>query len=336
MKNAFKNPMFLLGFLYIFGLVVISFVYSAAVHNKVHQVLYLLDKNRHMVAVAPISPRWSLPLGTDRMGFDMLSKILLGAKYTILGAIIIGLIRMVIAVPIGMFLGVYLKRYKKYVNGIVDSFHFIPLTVIAFYILYPVLWEPKSGFHTSLWERMSMEVIILALLTVPVIAVVIGNETGRIIENEYVVCARTLGAGKWRVIIKHIVPGLKEKIFVLLGQQTMQALIVLAHLGYLELFFGGTRVKYGFDVDPPTSITNEWSGLIGNTFRYLHIAAWVPLSPIVCFAISMIAISFMVEGYVQATAGHSHYFKKKKGDARKKEVSVKPEEDSFVLQKEIS
>jgi peptide/nickel transport system permease protein len=335
MKQAFKNPLFLIGFLFITGLVILSFIYTAAVHNKVHQVMFLFDKNGKLEAASPISPRWKLPFGTDRPGNDMLSKILLGAKYTILGALSVAAIRMAMAIPIGLFLGLHLKRYKKYIASLVDSFHFIPLTVIAFYILVPVLMEPENGFRISLFARMFLEVIILAALTVPVIAVVIGNETGRLIQNEYVMCAKTLGAGQWRLIIKHIIPGMKEKLFVLFGQQMRQALIVLSHLGYLKLFFGGSHVTMGGE-DPPMSITYEWSGIIGDTFNYLHTAVWVPLIPISCFAVTMIAVSFMIEGYVQATAGHTHYYKKKRQKIRIYKIKSDPEKEEFVLVRKTS
>jgi peptide/nickel transport system permease protein len=297
--------------------------------------MFLFGKNGNLEAASPISPRWKLPFGTDRAGNDMLSKILLGAKYTILGALSIAVFRMAMAIPIGILLGLYLKRYKKYISSLVDSFHFIPLTVISFYILTPVLMEPEDGFRMGLFVRMFLEVIILAALTVPVIAVIIGNETGRMLRNEYIICAKTLGAGQWRLIIKHIIPGMKEKLFVLFGQQMMQALIVLSHLGYLKLFFGGSHVSMGGD-DPPMSITYEWSGLIGDTFNYLHAAVWVPLTPIICFAITMIAVSFIIEGYVQATTGHTHYFKRKKQKRSVQKIESYPRKEEFQLVRKTS
>ncbi|MGV3463979.1 MAG: ABC transporter permease [Heyndrickxia sp.] len=320
MKSPWKNPLFLIGFIFIAGLLLASFLYSDISHNHVRQFRMLYDAHGNMIEASPISPKWNIPFGTDRMGFDMFTKVLIGAKFTILGAMAVAVVRMMFAVPMGLLLGTYFRKQKKYISGLVDSFHFIPLSVIAVYILSPVLLEPQEGFHSTIFERMVMEIILLALLTVPVIAVLIGNEASKAFQEEFVTCSRTLGASKFRLIRKHIFPALREKIFVIFGQQVMQSLIILSHLGLFQLFFGGTRIHSdGLSSDPPTSITNEWSGMIGDSFRYLHAAIWVPLTPIFCFVVSMLAISFMIEGYVQATTGYSYYFKRKK---RKHEIKT--------------
>ncbi|MBS4175353.1 ABC transporter permease subunit [Bacillus sp. FJAT-49736] len=325
MKSPWKNPLFLIGFIFIASLLIASILYSEITHNHVRQFRILYDNHGKMIEVSPISPKWNIPFGTDRLGFDMFTKVLIGAKYTILGAIAVAAIRMFLAIPIGLFLGTYLRKQKKYFSGLVDSFHFIPLTVLAVYILTPILYEPLEGFHNTMTQRVVIEIILLALLTVPVIAVLISNEASKAYQEEFVTCSKTLGASKLRLIRKHIFPAMREKIFVIFGQQIMQALIIFAHLGLFQLFFGGTHNKSdGLFRDPPVSVSNEWSGLIGDSFRYLNLASWIPLTPIICFAITMLALSFMIEGYVQATTGHSHYFKRKKRNHNVKSLERTP------------
>ena len=320
MKSAWKNPLFLIGFLFITGLLIISYIYSGIHDNHVPKYRWLYDADGKIIGGSPQPPSLKNPLGTDKEGYDMLGKALAGAKYTILSALAVAALRMLIAVPLGLILGVYFKRMKRFVNGFIDSFHFIPLTILAYYLLIPVLWMPNGGFQTTMFERIAGEVLILAVLTVPVIMVLIGNEAGRIVEQEFVLAAKTLGASKIRMIIKHVFPALREKVFVIFGQQLMQTLIIFAHLGLLKLFLGGTKVSYDpYFADPPQTITYEWSGLIGDTYKLLQWIPWVPLTPIGCFALTMLAVSFMIEGYVQATSGHSHYFKKGK---RKKTAAV--------------
>ncbi|RDI41948.1 ABC transporter permease [Falsibacillus pallidus] len=333
MKSVWKNPWFLIGFIFITGILIASFVYSGVTDNQVPKYRWIYDADGKIIGGSPQPPSWKTPLGTDKLGYDMFAKAIMGAKYTILAAISVAALRILVAVPIGMVMGVYFKKGKRYVNGFIDSFHFIPFTILAYYLLHPILWMPQGGFQTSMFERIALEVIILALLTVPVISVLISNEAGRVIEQEFVLASRTLGAGKMRLIFKHVFPALREKVFVLFGQQMMQTLIVFAHLGLLQLFLGGTKVSYDpYFGDPPQTISNEWSGLIGDTYKLLEWIPWVPLTPIVCFALTMIAVSFMIEGYVQSTTGHSHYFKKGKRKKKKPEAALaakeiaKPEE----------
>ncbi|RLQ93431.1 ABC transporter permease [Falsibacillus albus] len=339
MKSVWKNPFFLIGFIFIAGVLIASFIYSGITNDHIPKYRFIYDDNGKIIGGSPQPPSWKSPFGTDKGGYDMFAKAIVGAKYTILSALAVGVVRMVLAVPIGLFLGVFLRRKKKYINGFVDSFHYIPLTILAVYLLRPILLEPQGGFTTTIFERIAMEVVILAILTVPIIVVVIGNETGRVAEQEFVLCSKTLGAGKLRIIRKHIFPALREKIFVIFGQQMMQTLIVFSHLGLLQIFLGGTHISYDpWMPDPPQSITYEWSGLIGNTYKLLQWIPWVPLTPIICFALTMIAVSFMIEGYVQATTGYSHYFKKGKGKKQKvKELpKLEPSPEEFHLYQKSS
>ena len=308
MKNVFKQPLFLIGFFFIAVMIAASFSYSFIWGNEIRKLYYVYE-NGKLLEGAPLSPRWSYPLGTDALGYDLLGKILIGAKYTILASIAVAALRVFIAMPFGFLLGTLFHKQKKYINGLIDSFHYVPLTIIAYYILRPILWEPYEGFQTSLAERLIIEVVLLALLTFPVIVVLIGNEASLIYKQEFVLCAKTLGAGPIRLMTKHVYPILREKLFVIFGQEMMQTLIILSHLGLLKLFLGGTNIDYSRMPDPPQSISYEWSGLIGDSFRYIQTAPWIPLTPIFCFAATMLAVALMIEGYVRATSGKSHYFK---------------------------
>ncbi|PFA70482.1 peptide ABC transporter permease [Bacillus sp. AFS015802] len=308
-RSVWRNPFFLIGFTFMILMLVSSFVYSIVWGNEVRR-LYFLSVEGKVVESSPISPKWSFPFGTDALGLDMLGKIIIGAKYTILTALVIAFLRVFLAIPLGLILGTFLMKYKKYINGWIDSFHYIPLTILAYFLLFPVLWEPFEGFSTSIVERFVIEILILSLLIVPILSALLGNEVSLLYKQEFIMSAKTLGAGRWRIIFKHILPSMKEKLVILLGQQFMQTLIIFIHLGLLTLFLGGTDVDYQLVNDPPRSITYEWSGLIGDSFRYLQGAPWIPLTPILFFSATMLSVSLMIEGYVQVTSGQSHYKKK--------------------------
>ncbi|WP_421378482.1 ABC transporter permease [Bacillus salacetis] len=321
-RSVWKHPFFLSGFIFIAALLIFSFAYSFLWGNEVRK-LYYISVDSVPVESAPISPKWTYPFGTDPLGLDMLGKVIIGAKYTILAALVVAFLRVFISLPLGFFLGVYLQRYRKYFNGTVESFHYIPLSILAYFLLYPVLWEPYEGFSTSMGERLVIETIVLTLLVVPIISSLLGNEIAQVYKSEFITSAQALGARKFRIMIKHILPAIREKLVILFGQQVMQTLIIFIHLGLLKLFLGGTDVDYQLVNDPPKSMTLEWSGLIGDTFRYLQGAPWVPLTPILFFAATMFAVALMIEGYVQATSGYSYYsrkFKRKASIAEQVEV----------------
>lgn len=327
-KNVWRNPLFLTGFTFIAVMLVASFVYTMVWGNKVRR-LYFISVEGVVVESSPISPKWLFPFGTDPLGLDMLGKIIIGAKYSIITALVIAFLRVLLAIPLGLILGTFLMKYKKYINGWIDSFHYIPLTILAYFLLEPVLWEPFEGFSTSIVERFVIEILILTLLIVPILSALLGNEVSILYKQEFIMSAKTLGAGKWRIIFKHILPSMKEKLVILFGQQFMQTLIIFIHLGLLSLFLGGTDVDYQLVNDPPRSMTYEWSGLIGDSFRYLQGAPWIPLTPILFFSATMLSVSLMIEGYVQATSGQSYYKNKFK-------AAYRPLEDKKVDQLESS
>ncbi|MGE6754182.1 ABC transporter permease [Rossellomorea sp. NPDC071047] len=314
-KSVWKNPLFLIGFTFIALMLVSSFIYTLVWGNEVRR-LYFISVEGVVMESSPISPKWLFPFGTDPLGLDMLGKIIIGAKYTILTALVIAFLRVLLALPIGFILGTFLVKYKKYINGWIDSFHYIPLTILAYFLLEPILWEPFGGFPNSIVERFIIEILILTFLIVPILSSLFGNEVSMLYKQEFIMSAKTLGAGNWRIIFKHILPGMKEKLVVVFGQQFMQTLIIFIHLGLLTLFLGGTDVDYQMVHDPPRSITYEWSGLIGDSFRYLQGAPWVPLTPILFFSATMLSVSLMIEGYVQATSGQSYYKEKFKAAYR--------------------
>lgn len=295
-----KKPYFVLGFSILAFFLVGSFVYEG-IYGNVPKQTFFVTENGRAVEGPPISPQWAHPLGTDQYGYDLLGKLMLGAKYTILAALAIAALRMLIAVPLGYVLGTYLQRQRSWVVGLADSLHYIPLTLFAAYVLYPVLWMPQGGFATGMWERIAIQIILMALLTVPIVAVLVSNEAELLSRQEYILASKVLGAGRTRIIRKHMYPQMREKLAVLYGQQVIETFIILAHLSLFDLFLGGTKVSYDpIFGDPPMSISYEWAGLFGSTFRYLQGAPWLPLFPVLFIALAILAVSLMLEGYLQS------------------------------------
>ncbi|MFD1735128.1 ABC transporter permease [Bacillus salitolerans] len=341
-KRLLTQPLFLIGFLVIVGLVLSSFLYTAIYHNEIPQDRYLYDDNGRIVDSSPLSPSKEIWFGTDRDGFHMLHKVIIGAKFTILAALGIAFLRVLVAIPIGMILSSYLTKSRKYINGFVDSFHYIPLSLIAYYILYPVLWMGPAGYQHTLTERVVIEVVVLTVLTLPILSVLIGNEGSFIMKKDYIISAQTLGASRWHIIRKHILPSMKEKFMIMFGQQVVQVLLIFSHLGLLKLFFGGTVVSYDpLFRDPPSSSTLEWSGLIGDAQQHLYTAIWIPFTPILFFAITIFAVNLMIEGFTKVSTGETRSKKKKEkvNHSKNQETDTTDEtihKKSFELEKQQS
>lgn len=304
MKSVWRQPYFVFGFIVLAFFLIGSFVFEWIFGPDPKQT-YFLYENGRVVEAAPLSPSWMHPFGTDQYGYDMLAKIMLGAKYTIIAAMGVAAVRMFIAVPLGFAIGTYWQKRRTLINSFIDPLHYVPMTIFAYLMLYPVLWQPMEGFSTTVWERIVIQVVLMAIISVPVVAVLIGNEANLLYHQEYILASRTLGASRRRIIIRHLFPMMREKLFVLYGQQVVETLVVFTHLGLLQLFIGGTKVSYDpMFGDPPKSIAYEWAGLFGSSFRYLQGVPWLPLAPAICFALLILAVAAMIEGYTRAVSGH--------------------------------
>lgn len=324
--------MFLIAFFYFLIVLVSSFYIDFGLNGELRSIRILYDDKGNAVESAPISPHWWLPLGTDNLGNDLLMKSLDGAKYTIITAFVIALLRITLSVVVGLTISVYFKRLQKYLNAFSDSFQYIPLTLLAVFVLTPILWEPEPGFVYSFTERLVLQVLLLTLLSLPMLSSLFSNEVELLLQKEFIQSSKILGASNRFLIGKHILPLLKERIVILFGQQMIQVLIILAHLGIFKLFLGGTDVTYErFVRVPPKSITNDWSGLIGDGFYSFVSAPWVFLAPIGFFTLTIIAINFMIESYKHVNSIHLEKVQKRK----KKMKEAKPKLESQYIEKEL-
>ncbi|MEH7748471.1 ABC transporter permease subunit [Neobacillus drentensis] len=176
----------------------------------------------------------------------------------------------------------------KSVKTLFEPFSVVPQTIIAYFILYSVLWMQLDGFHTPFWKRSLFETFILVMIAIPNLSLQVANEMKLIEKESFIEASRTLGADKTRIFLKHIVPHVYEKWILLFGQQFIQSLQLLAHLGFMKLFFGGTH--YPDDDTPPRTISHEWSGVIGGDISYLYTQSWIVLVPIVFFILTAICV----------------------------------------------
>jgi peptide/nickel transport system permease protein len=326
--RLFKNPLFLIGFIVIAGLLTASFVHKYVYDNEIQQVMFLTDENGDLIDSAPIAPSKEFPLGSDSGGRDILTMLISGTKYTLLFAFTVAFLRVLFSIALGILYGSYLLRFKTYVERFVDAFHFIPLTLVAYYILQPILYQSTMGFGFTFKERIILEGLVLVVLAIPITSVLIANEIELVLKKEFILSAKTLGGSKFHVMWKHVRPHLFGRIAIIYGQQVIQVLLVLAHLGLLKLFLGGTIVDYTIMGDRPKTLSYEWSGMIGSSMRWFHSDAdYIFYSPILFFAVSILAMNFMLEGFKRVTNDRTYLMKKQRKELKKLKRQQRKEKD---------
>ncbi|MFZ3578885.1 ABC transporter permease subunit [Virgibacillus sp. DJP39] len=314
-----KNYKFAIGSLFFIILISYSLIYSVTTNNHIDKVSILYEADGVSIkSTPPHPPGTPFLLGTDGAGFSMYDMLIVGAKYTLVFAIIIAILRVFIGLLGGMFFAFAIgPRHQNWIEKMVDSIHFLPLSVIAYLLLGPILMEGFSGFAYSMTERIVLEIIILTILVVPLTSVLLGNEMKRVLNYEFILSAKVLGGSRVHIFWRHVLPHIGARMTILFGQQFIQVLLIFMHLGIFNFFFGGTNVSFGLGAAPPRTITYEWSGLIGSTMHAISsgeywLIAWVLLA----FMVSIFAMQFIIQGVKemqQTKVGVMYKLRKHKG-----------------------
>jgi peptide/nickel transport system permease protein len=298
MNQVFKNKSFLVGFLFLSGLLISSFMYSFVLKEIIpNPPDSIYTEDNRLIDIPPYSPSWKHPFGVDRQGSDVFWKVIDGAKFTIFAAIFISLIRMVFSLAGGLVYAFYLGRYTFIIESIVRAFRFTPVILIAllFFTTIPTN-EGASGVYSIM-----LQLFILAMVAVPPLISLIGQEVTVCLNNEYITCSRVIGANNFWLMKKHIMSHMKPRLFLYFTQQIIQALILLVHLGTFNILLGGSRIVGKFSGleqvgTVALSLTNEWSGLIGLSYRELMLDPWILLGPCIGFVLTIFSFKLIGNG----------------------------------------
>lgn len=207
-------------------------------------------------------------LGTDLLGRDLLSRMLHGARATLLVGILANGIALAIGATIGITAG--------YLRGIVGSvlMRFTDLMSAFPALLLAILLA--AMFNPSLW----IVVIVIALVSWVQVARVVYAETVSLSERDYVAAVRAVGASTPRILLRHILPHL------------MPILIVWGTLGIATTSLFEAMLSYlGMGVQPPTP---SWGNMVNENQTYFESAPWLVFFP--GLAIGLLALSFNLVG----------------------------------------
>ncbi|WP_430789671.1 ABC transporter permease subunit [Virgibacillus flavescens] len=330
-----KNWKFAAGCLFFIVVIGYSLFYSITTDNHVEQVKFLFADDGSLISAPPHKPTEPFLIGSDRYGFSLFDQIVVGAKYTLLCGLLIAVLRVFGGLLFGLFYAFKLKpRAQQWFSKMVDSIHFVPLSVIAYILLSMIIFGSRGVITESIADKVAVEVVILTVLVIPLTTILIGKDINRVMQNEFIMSATVLGGGKLHIFRNHILPHIGPRMAVLFGQQFIQVLLIFIHLGVYNIFLGGTIIESGMLAGPPQTVTYDWSSLISiNRYAFkageYSLLAWVLLA----FILSIFAMQLVIQGVKEVQqAKVGVIFRAQKWKNRKKTIS-QPEE-THVLPEE--
>ncbi len=235
----------------------------------------LFDANLHLVC--PAEGGQLFLLGTDRLGHDMLSRIIYGARISLTIGILGVMMSFVLGIVIGGLAGYHGGVFDLLVQRVIEVLQSIPSIPLwmALAAIIPVTWSPILVYIGI--------TVILGLLDWTGLARAVRSKLLSLREEDYVLAAQVMGAGSARIIRRHLVPGF------------MSHLIASATLTIPGMILGETALSFlGIGLRPPIT---SW-GILLTEARSVNIIALYPwlLFPVVPVILVILAFNFLGDG----------------------------------------
>lgn len=257
--DLMRNPLAVVGSLIILALILTAiFAPWIAPESPVGQDL----SNRLM---PPSAEHW---MGTDELGRDIFSRVVYGARITLL---IVGLVA-VISAPLGLLIGAISGYFGGWTDrvlmGLTDVFLSMPKLILAL------------AFAAALGPGIENAIIAIAITTWPAYARIARAETLTIRNSEFVAATRLLGASHTRLITRHILPLCTSSMIIRVTLDMAGIILTAAGLGFL-----------GLGAQPPLP---EWGAMISRGRSFILDQWWVATMP--GFAIIVVSLGFCFLG----------------------------------------
>lgn len=211
------------------------------------------------------APNWKHWMGTDTLGRDMATRILMGGRVSLMVGILATGVASIIGVGYGLIAGLAGRRVDSAMMRIVDILYAFPF--ITFVIILVTL------FGREFW------LIFVAIGAVEwlTMARVVRGQVLALKNLEFVMAARACGAGFWHILFKHMLPNVMGPVIVYTSLTVPGVMLLEATLSFL-----------GLGIQPPDA---SWGVLIGEGAQSMGTAPWLLIGPSLFFSATLLALN---------------------------------------------
>ena len=209
-------------------------------------------------------------LGTDELGRDVFTRMLYGSRISIAIGILPSLISLIIGVIAGLTAGYFGGAVDYVIMRVADVMLSIPSLLLAMVVMYTLGSSTVNLF------------VALSMTGWSSVARVVRSQTLSIKQSEYIEAARSIGVGKWRIMIRHILPNCIPSLIVLFTLNVPSAILSESSLSFL-----------GIGIKLPAS---SWGLIVNQGRQFLFTQPWLCMAPCAAIMIVVLAFNFLGDG----------------------------------------
>ena len=212
-------------------------------------------------------PTWDHMLGGDQIGRDLLSRVIHGAR--------VSLIVTAISLSSGMLVGISMGLVSGYYGGIIDE---VIMRITDIWLGLPFILIAIVAV-IALGQTFVILLILLALLAWPPFIRNVRGEVLTLKTRDYVALAKVSGASTFRILVWHILPGVFNTVIVIATLRVGQLILAEAILSFL-----------GAGIPPPTP---AWGAMVADGRTYINDAWWIAFFPGVAIFLLVMSLNFL-------------------------------------------
>ena len=249
-----------------FGLVLVVIMVGSAI---LADLVAPHDPSAVLVGPRLAPPSWDHPMGTDQLGRDTLSRVVMGGQV----ALIVALAALSAALTAGLVLGLIAGFGPAWLDNALllalDSVRAFPVIIFALAVI------------TLLGPSLTSVVFVVAVTSIPIYARVVRTQTHSLRNSEFILAEQAMGAGTIRILGVHILPNVIGPLLILVSMDVPLVITLEAGLSFL-----------GMGVRPPTP---SWGTILADGYGYIRNSPWPVIAGGIPIVLTTLGFTFLGE-----------------------------------------